>query len=470
MRAGWSAPVFVTAVGCLLLSSPDRCFAVSADSDLAEAAADAYLFGYPLVIVDVTRQTQAAAATATGRKALANHLTHTRAFPDHTFTQVVRPNVDTLFTSAWIDLKRGPVVLSVPDTGKRYYLMQLMDAWTNVFGSPGTRTTGNGKGDFGIVGPGWTGKLPDGVSEIRSPTNMVWLLGRIQTNGKTDYEAVHAVQNGFGMAPLSAWGKRDAPAEDIVIEPGAAARTPPNDQLARMDAATFFSRLNNLMKDNPPAAADAPALKRFAAIGVGPGKAFDLKGMDPAVAEVIERGVRLARERLAGAARKARGKDVNGWDIATNLGRYGTDYGLRAVVALVGLGANLPEDALYPRARVDADGQTLTGAKRYTLRFPKGQLPPARAFWSVTMYNTRNFLVENPIGRYTLGDRDPLKFDENGSLTLYIQHDSPGKDHEANWLPAPSAEFDLSLRLYWPKQQAANGTWKPPPVVRVNDK
>jgi hypothetical protein len=237
-----------------------------------------------------------------------------------------------------------------------------------------------------------------------------------------------------------------------------------------MDAATFFSRLNALMKDNPPAEADAPALKRFAAIGVAPGKTFDLKSMDPAVAAGIAGGVRLMRRYLDGSARQARGKSVNGWDITTNLGRYGTDRSLRAIVAMVGLGANLPEDALYPRARVDAEGEPLTGANRYTLRFAKGQLPPARAFWSVTLYNTRNFLVENPIGRYALGDRDPLKFDEDGSLTLYIQHDSPGKDHEANWLPAPAGEFDLSLRLYWPKKEAADGTWQPPPVVRVTDK
>ena len=235
-----------------------------------------------------------------------------------------------------------------------------------------------------------------------------------------------------------------------------------------MDAATFFARLNALMKDNPPAAADADAMKRFAAIGVAPGKPFDPAKLDPAVAKGIERGAHAGREKIVAEAKKPLGNTVNNWSVMIDkMGRYGTDYLFRAVVARIGLGSNLPEDAVYPFTRVDAEGKPLTGANRYVIRFAKGQLPPVGAFWSVTMYNSKQAFVDNPINRYAIGDRDKLKFDADGSLTLYVQHESPGKDKESNWLPAPKDEFNLVMRLYWPKKEVLDGAWKPPAVERV---
>ena len=235
-----------------------------------------------------------------------------------------------------------------------------------------------------------------------------------------------------------------------------------------MDAATFFARLNALMKDNPPAAADADAMKRFAAIGVAPGKPFDPAKLDPAVAKGIERGCHAAREKIVAEAKKPLGNTVNNWSVMIDkMGRYGTDYLFRSIVARVGLGSNLPEDGVYPITRVDAEGKPLTGANRYVIRFAKGQLPPVDAFWSVTMYNSKQAFVDNPINRYAIGDRDKLKFDDDGSLTLYVQHESPGKDKESNWLPAPKDEFNLVMRLYWPKKEILDGTWKPPAVERV---
>jgi hypothetical protein len=437
------------------------------ESDSFKAAADAYTYGFPLVLMDVTRRVQSAAVRQTTGRGVANQFVHSRAFPDYNFRRVVSPNADTLYSGAWLDLKKGPVVLSLPETGKRYYLMQMMDAWTNVFACPGTRTSGAGKGDFAIVGPDWKGKLPDGVKEIRSPTNMVWLLGRTQTNGKADYEAVHAVQEQYKLTPLSSWKKAAAPPDETPAESAVNTLTPPNKQVAAMSAGTFFARLNALMRDNPPSDADAPALKRFAAIGVAPGKPFDVSTLDPGVARDIERGVRAARESILTQTLKPQANRVNGWNLQTGLGRYGTDYALRAATAQAGLGANLPEDALYPWTRVDADGRPLTGANRYVLHFAKGQLPPVSAFWSVTLYNPEHFFVDNPIGRYAIGDRDPLKFDEDGSLTLFVQHESPGRDRESNWLPAPEGEFNLIMRLYWPKNPAADGTWKPPAVTNA---
>jgi hypothetical protein len=436
---------------------------VTAD-EAGKIAVDAYIYGYPLVLMDVTKKVATNVPKAEGEKAPVNQIAHLRAFPDYTFTDVVSPNADTLYSSAWLDLATEPMVLSVPDVGKRYYLMPLLDAWTNVFASPGTRTTGNRKADFAVVGPDWRGKLPLGIQEIKSPTNIVWLIGRTQTDGKRDYANVHVIQDNYMLTPLSAWSKLYSPPTNVPVETGIDMKTPPVDQVARMNAATFFARLNILMKDNPPAAADKNALKRFAAIGVEPGQPFDLKGQDPAVAKGLEQAVRAAQAKIVAEAGRPHGKIVNGWQVISNTGSYGTNYLWRAVVALIGLGANLPEDAVYPHATADAAGQPLTGAHRYVVRFPKGQLPPVGAFWSLTMYNDKQAFVQNPLNRYAIGDRDKLKFNDDGSLSLYIQHNSPGKEKESNWLPAPADSFNLFMRLYWPKKDVVDGAWKMPPI------
>jgi hypothetical protein len=448
------------------------CLPAAAQNKLREEEAvkigvEAYVFGYPLVLTDVTRQVSTAVPKVLGQKAPVNQFAHLRQFPSLTFSDVVSSNADTLSSIAWLDLKREPMILSLPAVGKRYYMAPMLDAWTNVFAVLGTRATGNGKGDFAIVGPQWTGKLPAGIKEIKSPTAMVWLIGRTQTNGRRDYPAVHAIQDRYQLTPLSAWSKGYTPPSDVVIEPGTDTKLPPKAQVARMDAATFFGRLNALMQDNPPAAADAPALARFAAIGVAPGKPFDLKNMELAVARGLERSVRAGQAQIVTNTRRAQGTKVNGWDLFTKTGSYGTDYLWRAIVALTGLGANLPEDATYPRATVDADGQPLTGANRYMVRFAKGQLPPVNAFWSLTMYNAKQAFVQNPINRYAIGNRDKLKLDPDGSLTLHVHPDSPGKDKESNWLPAPKDSFNVVMRLYWPKQEILDGIWKIPPVERL---
>jgi hypothetical protein len=459
------AMLSVVIPGCQNGRIGDRTSATLTADEAERVAKDAYVFGYPLLIADVSKQLMTAVPSAgTAMKAPVNQFVHMRAFPDYTFTDVVTPNADTLYSAAWLDLSNEPVVLSVPEMGKRYYLMMLMDAWTNVFASPGTRTTGNNKGDFAIVGPRWTGTIPPSVKEIKSPTDSVWLIGRTQTNGKADYAAVHAIQNRYKLVPLSAWGTAYTAPSNVPVDPGVDAKTPPVEQVARMYSATFFGRLNTLMKDNPPAAADAPALARFAAVGVAPGARFDIKNLDPTVAKAIEESPKAGQVTIAANA-KTQGKLVNGWWILpANTANFGTDYSYRAVVAMVGLGANLPEDAVYPRATEDQNGAALSGANRYVIRFPKGQLPPVNAFWSLTMYNSKQAFIENPINRYAIGDRDKLKFNADGSLTIYVQHGSPGKAKESNWLPAPPDSFNIFMRLYWPKKEVVDGTWQPPPV------
>jgi hypothetical protein len=427
---------------------------------------EAYIYGYPLVLMDATRRLGTNVPKAGENAAPINQIGAKRTFPDDTFTTVVSPNADTLYSFAFLDLAKEPMVLSVPEMGNRYYLMEMLDAWTNVFASPGTRTTGSGKADFALVGPKWSGSLPAGVQEINCPTNLVWIIGRTQTNGQSDYAAVHAIQDQYKLTPLSAFGKSYTAPDNVPVMDSVDMKTPPVEQVFQMDATTFFGRLNTLMQDNPPFAADGETLKRFAAIGVAPGRPFDLKALNPDVASGLETSVRDGKAKIVAEAANPHGKAINGWEFMNNVGRYGTDYLWRAVVGLVGLGANLPEDAVYPRSTKDSNGQPFSGANRYEIQFAKGQLPPVGAFWSITMYNSNQFFAKNPIGRYAIGDRDKLKFNNDGSLTLYLQNESPGKDKESNWLPAPKDSFNLLMRLYWPKKEILDGIWSPPAVVR----
>jgi hypothetical protein len=453
-----------------ILASDEAARAKLTEEDAVKLGSEAYVFGFPLVLMDTTRQVHLNTSKNGKPKPKPNQFIHSRAFPDHTFSSVVSPNADTLYSNAWLDLSRGPVLMSLPDMGKRYYLMQLLDAWSNTFACPGTRTTGNGKGEFAIVGPDWKGTLPTGVQEIRSPTNMAWIIGRTQTNGKDDFEAVHAIQDRYRLSRLAGDNNEATSPASNATDASVDTQTPPAEQVSRMDAVAFFARLNALMRDNRPADGDAPTLRRLAAAGIVPGRAFDVKSLDPTVMAGLEKGMNGARALLVAATKRNQGRGANGWDIARNLGKYGTNYPFRAVVALFALGANLPEDALYPRTRLDSDGQPLTGANRYTIRFTKEQLPPVDAFWSLTLYNRKQAFVENPIGRYAIGDRDPLKLGADGSLTLYVQRESPGIDKQSNWLPAPADEFNLFLRLYWPRAEALAGSWKPPAVERVQSK
>jgi len=429
-------------------------------------AVDAYIYGYPLVLMDLTREVMTAAVKPDGRAAPINQFNHKREFPDPTFTSVVTPNVDTLYSTAWLDLSKEPMVLSVPAM-KRYYLMQMLDAWTNVFASPGTRTTGNDKRDFAILGPGWKGRLPSGLQVIQSPTRLACLGGRTQTNGKDDFETVRAIQDEYQLTPLSAWDRTYVPLSGSP-QPGIDTKTPPVERIASLDANAFFSRLNTLMKDNPPARADYALLSRCFAVGIAPGMPFDMHSFGPAVAEGLEKSVRAAQGKIKSEAQRPRGRNSNGWTILpNNIANFGTDYNFRSVVAMIGLGANLPEDAIYPHALVDSQERPLNGKNQYVIRFAKGQLPPVNAFWSITAYNQKQFLVPNPIGRHAIGDRDKLKYDPDGSLTIHVGHTSPGADRESNWLPAPTDSFNLFMRLYWPKDEALNGIWKIPGLERV---
>jgi hypothetical protein len=435
--------------------------------EIRDSAEEAYIYGVPLMLMDITAQVGTAVPRAQGHKAPRNQFAHLESYPDPSFTEVVSPNADTLYSSAFLDLCRGPMILSVPDTGGRYYLMEMLDAWSNVFAAPGTRTTGNARHNFAIAGPNWAGTLPAGVEEIRSPTNMVWVIGRTYCAGPSDYEAVHKIQAQYKLTPLSSWGQPYAPPENVDVDPNVDPKTAPVDQLDDLRVTDFFHRLAMLMKDNPPPPADRAVVRQLAKIGIAPGEPFDPTVLTPTTAKALKEGFTSGRAVVMKSSKSPSGGRMvhrNGWSYTLNAGSYGTDYLFRAAVARMGLGANLPEDAVYPTIVTDANGQKLSGRNSYVLHFNKDQLPPARAFWSLTMYNSRHFFVPNPIGRYAIGDRDKLQFNADGSLDIHIQHERPEAAKEANWLPAPAEEFNIIMRIYWPKPEVLEGTWTAPPI------
>lgn len=450
----------------ILAGSPSAGQEKTGEPDATAIGIDAYIYGYPLVTMEMTRRVMTNVPAPKGSHAPMGQFLLMRKYPDASFKDVTAPNADTLYSTAWLDLAKEPYVLSLPDLGGRYFLMPMLSAWTDVFEVPGKRTTGTKAQIYAITGPNWKGKLPEGITELKSPTNLVWILGRTYCTGTPeDYKACHALMDKYQLVPLSAHGKPYTPPEGKV-DPTIDTKTPVRDQVHKMDAVSYFTLLAKLMKDNPPAKADAPMVAKLAKIGLVPGKDFDASKLPAAAAREIP-GV--AQKKILGHFKDG-GTHLNGWLFTTKAGVYGTEYLQRAFITAIGLGANRPQDAVYPTSEVDADGKPYSGANRYVLHFPKGQTPPADGFWSITMYDGDYFFVNNPLNKFTVSPRDALKYNADGSLTLYIQNASPGKDKEANWLPAPEGRFVLMMRLYWPRENApsiVNGTWNPPAVQRV---
>jgi hypothetical protein len=428
---------------------------------------DAYLYFYPLVTMDITRKqfTNVEPGKEFGKGPM-NTFVNVTAYPPGDFKGVVRSNFDTLYSIAWLDLTREPVVVSAPDTAGRYYLLPMLDMWTDVFASPGWRTTGTQAGNFLVTPPGWSGAVPSGMTRISAPTPYVWIIGRTKTDGPQDYAAVHKIQAGYKVTPLSEWGRTPAPPK-VAIDPTIDMKTPPKLQVDTMSAGKFFAYAAELLKVNPPHITDEPMIAQLKKIGIEPGRSFDLDKAEPPVRAglrtVPEESLRLMAWKVPTMARV-----VNGWSMNTDtMGVYGNYYLKRAIVAELGLGANLPEDAIYPVNLGDETGKPLDGADKYTLHFNKADMPPVSAFWSVTLYDSEGFQVPNGLNRFAVSSWMPFQYNADGSLDLYFQNESPGPGKEANWLPAPKGPFNLTMRLYAPKFEALTGKWNPPPVTRV---
>ena len=440
-----------------------------------EIAVDAYMYAYPLVTMEITRRVETNVEKPEGSKAPMGQFARLRNYPavdDHTVTA---PNADTLYTTAWLDVSKEPWIVSIPDMKGRYFLFPMLDAWTNVFQVPGKRTTGTRAQKYAITGPGWSGTLPAGVTEYKSPTGLVWIISRTYCTGTPeDYKAVHALQDQMSVVPLSAYGKPYTPPPPAKVDAAIDMKTAPRDQVNTMDGASYFKLFAELLKTNPPAAEDAPMVAKLAKIGIVPGQDFDASKLDPAVAKGIAAAPKPGQEKIANLKEAIVAGDAkleNGWMYFAKTGLYGTSYRDRALITWYGLGANRPQDAVYPFSEGPEVIKKFSGANKYVAHFNKGEMPPANAFWSITMYDKDYFFVPNPINRYTVSSRSKFKANPDGSIDVYIQKDSPGKDKEANWLPAPADAFVLMMRLYWPSEKAPSlldGTWKPPEVKEVS--
>ncbi|TQM25399.1 DUF1254 domain-containing protein [Nocardia bhagyanarayanae] len=450
---GWATTAAVGLAACDRAAEEDP--AVRSEADLI--ANEAYVFGYPLVLMHATRD-------AALKSTPINRFQHAESLPTPDRRDVVRMNLDTLYSTAWLDLSRGPIVLQVPATDPgRYWLMQIMDAWTNTIHNPSSVRPQVRPGvptppfTYVITGPNWSGALPEDLTPLPTPTPTVWILGRIQVNGAADIPAVRDIQRGIRLAPLDDWvARRVAPADPV--EPAEPSK-PPAEQVDDMDARDFFDQLCVLMDTDPPAPADEPAMARFAEIGIAPGGS--VRGLSDAD--------------LADAATDAKHtidvyvdpqtRIINDWTFDPRIGTYGTDYLHRASVARHNLGANLAEDAIYPTYYGTADDNGTPA--RFRLRFAAGQTPPVDAFWSLTAYGEDDYLVPNPAGIYAVGHQVPVVPGLDGSIELAIQHDDPGSAvPQGNWLPIPSeGPFSLAMRLFAPRPEAIAGRWQPPPVT-----
>jgi hypothetical protein len=428
---------------------------------------DAYVYLYPLVTMDLTRKQMTNLTPGKGVfGGPMNMVINVETFPPADFKAVVRSNFDTLYSSVFLDLTKEPVIVSAPDTKGRYYLLPMIDMWSDVFACPGSRTTGTQPGNFLITPNGWGGVVPTGLARIESPTPYVWIIGRTKTDGPSDYAAVHAIQAGYKVTPLSRWGKSTEPVP-VKIDPTVDMKTPPKVQVDTLSAEKYFAYAAELLKLHPPHVTDQPIIAQMKRIGIEPGKSFDFDKLDSAVktalVSVPANAQQLMAWKVATLARVA-----NGWSMNTDtMGVYGNYYLKRAIVAQVGLGANLPEDAIYPLNLFDDTGKPLDGANRYTIHFDKGAMPPVNAFWSITLYDAEGFQVGNVQNRFTLSSWMALKCNADESLDLHFQNESPGKDKEANWLPAPKAPFNLTMRLYAPQPDALTGKWNPPAIKKA---
>ncbi|MBV8212666.1 MAG: DUF1254 domain-containing protein [Verrucomicrobia bacterium] len=479
------SPCLMAAAVSLIFLTPVQTDVAQAQSSISEEEAytigvDAYLYFYPLVTMDITRKqaTNIEPGKKVGQGPM-NTFQNIPEYPPAEMRIVVRPNFDTLYSSGWLDLTKEPVIVSAPDTAGRYYLLPMLDMWTDVFASPGWRTTGTQADNFIVVPPGWRPdlrdrlfdefKLPKDTQRIDAPTPYVWIIGRTKTDGPSDYDAVHRIQAGYKITPLSQWGKTPAPVE-VKVDPTVDMKTPPKIQVDSMPAGEYFAYAAELMKTNPPHITGQPIIaqmKRY--LGIEVGKSFETDRAEPAVKKALER-VPQAAQVLMRWKVPTLARVVNGWSMNTDtMGVYGNYYLKRAIVAQLGLGANLPEDAIYPQNLGDDSGKPLDGANKYTIHFDKGANPPVDAFWSITLYDADGFQVANDLGRFAVSSWMPFTYNPDGSLDLYFQNQSPSPDKEANWLPAPKGSFNLTMRLYAPKPDALTGKWSPPPVNRVQE-
>ena len=451
-----------------------------------ENAVDAYLYFYPLVVFGVSMEVLRNVERPTWQKLSAplNQFMSVR-YGDPANHGVILPSIDTLYTAAWIDVSEEPLVFgapAIPDVprtgGKRFMMYEFMDAWTNVYFSAGLRTNQVSKTNFIIVRPDFRGSLPDILDSVavHATSNQSWLLVRTQVDGFHDLDNVHAIQDLYTLTPLSMYGK-DYVAPPGVVNPSIPTSPGPSKQVNALNGQQFFTKASEWFNKVPFPAADKAAgvEKVLEQAGIKHGQPYDYASLTPELKKALEAAALRVQQEFAKLAADPAGlpglkiEMRNGWIFPSHkLGNYGTDYRLRAVTSFFGFGANLTADAFYSLLVQDSKGRLLDGGKKYTITFPKGELPPAGAFWSITMYQD-HFLVPNDAGKYAVSSWMNPKTGRDGSVTIYLQPTNPGPELEMNWLPSSASIPRVTplLRLYWPLTPVLDGTWSPPPAVEV---
>lgn len=432
--------------------------------NLAKAA---YIYGFPMVDSYRIQHAYFVDNQNPEYKASWNHLRNiARVFtPEDKAVQT--PNSDTPYSMAGLDLRAEPMVLTVPEIkANRYFSIQLVDLYTFNFAYIGSRTTGNGGGVFVIAGPGWQGETPSGVSQvIRTETEFVLAVYRTQLFNPADLDQVKEIQSSYQLQPLSEFLGQAAPASAPPVE-----FVPPLTPDTQKTSLEVFGILNFLLQFCPPVPSEVELRSRFAQIGIEAGQDFAADTLAPEVKEAMTQGIADAWAEFAALKKQVDAGQVTAGDLFGTRDYLQNNYLYRMAAAVLGIFGNSKQEAMYPFYTVDAEGQPLSGANRYTLHFAADHLPPVHAFWSLTMYELpASLLVANPLHRYLLNSPMLPQFrrDGDGGLTFYIQNESPGTELEANWLPAPAGPFFCAMRLYWPKAEALDGTWTAPAMERV---
>ena len=427
------------------------------DENIWETVEDAYVYAFPLVIMDATKISATNTEEAVTEKAPVNQFIHSVALADAQFRNVVTPNVDTIYSQVWYDLSEEPMVYELPETD-RFCKVQVLDGWTN------TAAVLDKAGAYAITLSTWEGELPEGVTRIDVPTSMAWSITRIVLSGEEDLPNVYAIQEKMKLMPLSDYISGDT------YEPPRGSYSEENDyipvdKVLSMDPITFFNKANELMVKNSPTAADKEMLEKIAAVNIGPGMEFDTSVLTGDVAENWKTMLTEIRLKLIKEGQKF-SKKLGQWDyFGEPIGDFNTEYAYRALVALAGLGANTVEVALYPKIEQDADGNTLTGEKSYILHFESYPQVLEGGFWSVTAYGDDDFLIDNPMDRYCINDRSGLKANDDGSVDVILSEDAP--EDTTNWLPVGDGGFHLYMRIYTPDMDALE-TWTAPTITEID--
>ncbi len=440
------------------------------ESEAQQVGTDAYVYGIPLLEFLRQQRTQTSVTVPNSLSdAPINELGNQRNLADAAQQVFVAPNNDTLYTMAHVDLSHGPLVLHVPAVpDHRYYVFEFLDPYTNVFHYVGTRTTGDGAGNYAIVGPGFHGKLPGDVHRIASRYAHIWLCGRTLVYGPSDLGAAHKIQAGYKLIPLAAFER-----VGLSYRPARPSRVITAHTVATVPTGlAFFDALGTALEQNPAPARDHAILKELAKVGVGPGMHPSSEHLPAATVAGLKAaavGGMATVSQLRNQIVLPSEKRHNGWYVApSDIGNFGTDYDLRAVVSVYGIAANLPAEAMYPVGSFDNTGALLNGANKYIIHIPAGDFPPVKYYWSFTAYDQNLYLVPNAINRYAINQFTPgVKYNADGSLDIYVQASRPA-GHLSNWLPCPrSGQFEVVMRMYGPKRAALDDTYSYPPITRV---